>query len=172
MQTVYIKGLPGAGKTFVIDTIHNIVKTITGSNTADLVSAPLGCVATLVNRSTHCRCMSIPVGKKAIKGTANVKTTNSNRLKHLRESTSRLNCRLMDKHSMMGRIDWAWAMHRNEELCRPTPAVVDEEFNEVPSNATILNEDNNNANNTGNESTTLDEEAHQHPWGGVPFVYS
>eukprot|EP00956_Cyclotella_meneghiniana_P021660 scaffold39661_cov63-Cyclotella_meneghiniana.AAC.20 len=88
MQTIYVEGLPGTGKTFLINTLSNIVKTVTGSNTSYSASAPTGCAASLTNDSTHCRCMSIPVGvgKKATKETSNVETTNSNRLKHLRKS--------------------------------------------------------------------------------------
>ena len=67
------------------------------------------------------------------------------------------------------------AKHRNEELRRPTPAVLDEEFNEVHNDAIALEDDDDNDDNSitaTEEMMTLDEEVHQRPWGGLQFVYS
>ena len=167
MQTIYVEGLPGVGKTFVINTLRNIIKIIAGKNDADAASAPTGCAAALIDGSTHARLMSIPVGKKAVKAPTNMVTTNANKLKHMKKMCSVLVARLMDEHSMMGLQDWAWAKHRNEELRRPSPPVMDEEFNEVS-----VNQNNVNLNEPDNTTFILDENTRMRQWGGIPFIYS
>jgi hypothetical protein len=49
MQTIYVEGLPGTGKTFIINTLCNVVKIIYRSNVADAASAPTGCAAALID---------------------------------------------------------------------------------------------------------------------------
>ncbi len=116
MQTIYDKGLPGTGKTFIINTLRNIVKIIYRSNVADAASAPIGCAAALIDGSTHARMMKIPIGREAVKAPSSIQTTNSNQLKYLQDKFRSLITILMDEHSMMRRNDWGWARARNEQL--------------------------------------------------------
>ena len=58
-----IEGKPGTGKSFVLKTIRNITRQLTNSNNADMASAPTGYAAALIDRTNHCRCNSISVGK-------------------------------------------------------------------------------------------------------------
>lgn len=160
MQTVYLEGLPGTGKTFVINTIRNIVKSITKSNHADAAVAPTGCAASLIEGSTMARFFSLPVGKKATKAPSNIETTNVNRIKFLTQRLRRVSTLLMDEHSMMGEQVWGWVKHRCEELRRPSPTVTDEEFNEVNDGDQQMDED----------IVQLDEEVHNRPYGGIPSV--
>jgi hypothetical protein len=67
MQTIYVEGLPGTGKTFIINTLRNIVKIIYRSNVADAASAPTECTAALIEGSTHARMMKISIGREAVK---------------------------------------------------------------------------------------------------------
>ena len=167
MQTIYVEGLPGVGKTFLINTLRNIIKIIAGRNDADAASAPTGCAAALIDGSTHARLMSIPVGRNAVKAPTNLVNTNANKLQYLKASCSALDARLMDEHSMMGLQDWAWAKYRNEELRRKSPPVMDEELNEVS-----VNQDNVNLNDHVDATLPLDDQTHERQWGGIPFLYS
>ncbi len=63
-QFVYVEGLPGIGKTFVINTIWNMTCIIHNTNRADLASAPTGCAAALIDGSTHCRVAAILTGER------------------------------------------------------------------------------------------------------------
>ncbi len=125
VQTIYVEGLPGTGKTFIINTLYNIVKIIYHSNVVDAASAPSGCAAALIDGSTHTRMKKIPVGGEAVKSPSSIQTTNSNQLKYLQDKFRSLIAILMDEHSMMGHIDWGWARVRNKQLQKPSPAVID-----------------------------------------------
>ena len=63
-QNIYVEGLPGTGKTFIIKTLRNMIRKIHKSNHCDIASAPTGCATALINGSTHARSMSLPVEKK------------------------------------------------------------------------------------------------------------
>jgi hypothetical protein len=101
IQTIYVEGLPGTGKTFIINTLCNIVKIIFCSNVADAASAPKGCAAALIDRSTHVRMMKIPVGREAAKAPLSIQTTNLNQLKYLHDKFRSLITILMDEHMGM-----------------------------------------------------------------------
>lgn len=76
-QCIYVEGLPGVGKTFVINTIRNITRIIYNSNRADLASAPTGCAAALIDGSTHCWAAAIPTGKRLYKAPTNIAISNA-----------------------------------------------------------------------------------------------
>jgi hypothetical protein len=163
MQTIYVEGLPGVGKTFLINTLRNICKNILQNNNADAASAPTGCAAALIDGSTHARMMAIPVGKDATKAPTHLVSSNSNYLQHLKKRFTDIFALFMDEHSMMGLQDWAWAKYRNEEFRGLCPPVMDEESNE------LLVDD------SGNENvweSVLDPVTRQRPWGGIPLIYS
>ena len=54
-ENVFAEGLPGTGKTFVIQTTRNISIAIKGHNSADMASAPTGCAASIILGNTNCR---------------------------------------------------------------------------------------------------------------------
>ena len=159
MQTIYVEGLPGTGKTFIINTLHNIVEIIYHSNDADAASGPTGCAAALIDGSTHTRMMKIPVRRESLKAPSSIMTTNSNQLKYLQDKFRSLIAILMDEHSMMGCNGWGWARAWNEQLRQPCPAVMDKEHNKV-----VIND--------VDDSFNLDEEVHMRQWGGIPLYYS
>ena len=121
MQNVLVEGLPGTGKTFVINTLRNMIRKMHKTNNCDIASAPTGCAAALINGSTHARSMALPVGKKANLPPSNIEVTNLERIKYLRDSHQLLIARIMDESSMLGMLYWAWLRHRHEELRRPPP---------------------------------------------------
>jgi hypothetical protein len=171
MQNVYVEGLPGTGKTFVINTLRNMIRKIYKSNNRDIASAPTGCAAALINGSTHARSMSLPVGKKAKECPSNIETTHLDRIKYLRECHRLLIARTMDESSMLGQLYWGWMRHRHEEMRRPVGRITDEEFNDVK------NEDDQEQNIAANVDDGLVQlalpmEMTDRPWGGVPFIYS
>ena len=81
MQKIYVEGLPGTGKTFIINTLCNIIKIIYHSNDADAASAPMGYTAALTDGSTHARIIKISIRIEAVKAPSSIMTTNSNQLK-------------------------------------------------------------------------------------------
>jgi hypothetical protein len=165
MQNVYVEGLPGTGKTFVINTIRNMIRKIYKSNRRDAASAPTGCAAALINGSTHARSMSLPVGKKAKLPPSNIDVTNLDRIKYLRDSHKHLIARIMDESSMLGQLYWAWLKHRHEELRRPVGRITDEEFNDI-------DDEEQDHVDPGIVPIDLTTDITSRPWGGVPFIYS
>ena len=165
-QNIYVEGLPGTGKTFIIKTLRNMIRKIHKSNHCDIASAPTGCAAALINGSTHARSMSLPVGKKATQCPSNIEDTNLERINFLRDTHRKLKARIMDEHSMLWQLYWAWMKHRHEELRRSVGKITDEEFNEIDSG-----EHPGEANEVNGEPE-LPNELTDRPWGGVLYTYS
>ena len=130
VEFLFVEGLPGVGKTFVILTTRNITLVIEGRISADMASAPTGCAAKLIHGKTTCRCSDIPTGKKLQKKPSNSTSINATQVKVMRKAKSNVIYRTMDEHSMNGRATWAWIEHRHEEH-RRTYDVIDAEMNTV-----------------------------------------
>ena len=62
--TVKIQGLPGTGKTFIANTIHNININLNPMFLLYTCCAPTGCAASLFNGTTHHQLFNIPIGNK------------------------------------------------------------------------------------------------------------
>ena len=153
MQSVYIEGLPGVGKTHCILTIQNMTRVINNTNTADMSSAPTGCAASLIHASTNCRVGYIPTGDKFYKAPSNALMSNHEELMASRKSYCSVITRIIDEHSMMGRPDYAWYKHRNEELRRPMN-VLDAEGEGITVH---------------HDSVLLHQEIYSRPHGGIPI---
>ena len=102
-QLVWIEGLPGVGKTFVILTLRNIVRNIHQRNSADLATAPTGCAAAHIHGSTNTRSYSIPIGEEAKKPPKNLSSSNKKKLEELSKLHRKVTAYLDDEHSMDSR---------------------------------------------------------------------
>jgi hypothetical protein len=72
-----------------------------------------------------------------------------------RKSYCAVKTRLYDEHSMMGRPDWAWIKHRNEEFRRPMDVL------DAGGEGQIRHHD----------SVLLEEDIYSRPHGGIPMIY-
>ncbi|KAL7554626.1 hypothetical protein ACHAWF_018133 [Thalassiosira exigua] len=160
-QRILVEGLPGVGKSWVINTLRNTVRLLHGTKHADMASTPTGCSASLVDGSTHFRALSVPVGKALNKAPTNSAESNRDRIKEARVRMSRIIAWFQDEHSMTGRNMWGWLRHRAEEYRRPKQVIDDSGAHEG------------NLNNLTSESDgDLPPEVYNRPWGGIPFIYS
>lgn len=159
MQNVFVEGLPGVGKTFVIRTVSNMTKVIKGRNDSVMVSAPTGCAASLIDGSTHNRSLTIPVGKELFKAPSNIKTTNANAVKAKHIATSSVHALLKDEHSMDGLPTWGWIEHRTSEFRSSECLVIDKE-----GNVEVVQID--------ESFPTVPEEISNRPFGGIPYIMS
>ena len=103
----WVEGKPGTGKSFVTKTLQNITRIIAQRNPSDLVSAPTGCAAALINATTRNRCSSIPIGNAFQKSPTNLTSADPNKVSALKTLFSRAILRMMDEHSMSGRAMFA-----------------------------------------------------------------
>ena len=116
MQLVFCEGEPGTGKTFVVTTMRNMMRNLYQHNAADMTSAQTGNAAALIQGSTHYRALHIPVGTKIFEAPSAMGETNDTKAKASRRRLSNVVSYFMDKHSMVGRVLFAWIAHRHAEL--------------------------------------------------------
>ena len=163
-QTVFVEGLPGVGKTFLIRTLRNITKIITNRNDSVMASAPTGCAASMIDGSTHNRQLGVPCGKSLAKAPSNMKVSNA--MDARARITAMRNCYtyLEDEHSMKGRPQWGWVEHRQAELRRDKP-VLDNAGNEL-----VLEESSDD--NPLPPMPKVPEEIASRPHGGIPYLLS
>ena len=124
--------LLGVGKTFVILTIRNIVRTICGRNTADIATAPTGCAASLINGSTHHSIFKIPTKKKDLQKSPFVRA--SSNVRDTRAFNHRLsiaNTFIRDEHSMVSAEIEAWIEHQMRMARQPPSQVYDDDMEPV-----------------------------------------
>ena len=124
----WVEGKPGTGKSFATKTLRNITRMITQRNSSDLVSAPTGCAAALINATTHNRCSSIPIGNAFQRSPINLTSADPNKVTAMQIQFCRALLQMMDEHSMNDRAMFAWLRHRCEEARRPVH-IIDEEGN-------------------------------------------
>ena len=62
-MNIKIQDLPGTGKTFIINTIRNIVIRLFLKSTCYFSCVSTRCAASLINGQTHHKLVNIPVGK-------------------------------------------------------------------------------------------------------------
>ena len=134
-ENLFVEGVAGSGKTFVIMTDRNITVAVEGRNSAEMASAPTGCAASITRAKTNCRASNLPyrgcdLRKKPHDSTA----TNSRITQAIRRLLSKVVFRQMDEHSMNGREHWAWLEHRHAEH-RVIAHVLDENMNVVQFDA-------------------------------------
>ena len=84
-EFLWVEGLDGVGKTFIIQLMRNITRNIEGRNSSDLTSAPTGCAAKILSAKTHCRSSDVPTGTKLTKTPANDSTMNLERSQEMRK---------------------------------------------------------------------------------------
>ena len=130
MEFLFVEGLAGVGKTFVILTMRNITRKIEGRNSADMATAPTGCAASLIHGQTTYRASNLPCGPALQVAPSNSANLGANQLKVMRHVHSGIVLRTKDEHSMDGRALWGWLEHRTREF-RQTCHTVDEEMNVI-----------------------------------------
>ena len=151
---VKVQGLPGTGKTFVINTNRNVTRNIFQSNSNDITCAPTACAASLINGSTHCRVFKIPIGRQLYNSPTDL--TFNGHLNDINQWVSKwCSCfsLFMDEDSMSGRQYWSFFKHRTEESRRP-------KFMEDGDGHIIQNDH------------PIHPDVYNRPWGGIPIVYS
>ena len=144
----YVQGNPGTGKSYVIRTLNNCLRMITGAMDRVLNLAPTGCAASLIGGKTTNRGVKMPTGKKL---TERVDETLPGKTKEVTEfctAMSRIWMLIKDEHSMDPRAAWAWVEARTR-LARHR----------------VNLDDPNNPHNTF-------EQISFRPFGGIPFVFS
>ena len=62
-MTVKIQGLPGTGKTFIVNTIRNIDINLNSTLLSYTCCTPTGCAASLINKTTYHQLFNVPIGK-------------------------------------------------------------------------------------------------------------
>lgn len=130
-ENLFVEGVAGSGKTFVIMTKRNITIAIEGRNSADMASAPTGCATSLIRAKTNCRACNLPPSGNALRKKPHDSTTRNARITQaLRHVLSKVVLRQMDEHSMNGKDHWAWLEHRHAEH-RVIAHVLDENMNVV-----------------------------------------
>jgi hypothetical protein len=152
---LFAEGLPGTGKSRMLKTMRNIVRSVKRNNYAELTSAPTGVAASLIDATTHCRSCYLPTGKDFSKVPIQISATKSNSILHLKRHHQQLFLRAFDEHSMTGRKSFAWLKHRLEELRRP------QETYDTAGNAIEIS-----------NHHPLPPDVYNRPFGGVPFVFS
>jgi hypothetical protein len=61
-RRILVAGLPGVGKTWIINTLRNITRLLYKRNLADMATTPTGSLAALIQGKTHFRAPNIPTG--------------------------------------------------------------------------------------------------------------
>ena len=150
-QRVLIEGLPGVGKTWLINTMRNVTRQLWKSNRVDMASTPTGCSAALVNGSTHYRLLGIPAGMKLNETPTNTSETKVTQIKEACARLSRIKLWCQDEHSMCGRSMLGWLKARSEEYRQPVSEYLDTDDSDGISD--------------------LPAEVSSRPWGGIPFIY-
>ena len=155
---IKIQGKPGTGKSFVINTMRNITKSLFKSNKCDEATAPTGCAASLINGKTHFRSLRIPVASKKFHDvTTNVVISNAVTSKGWHDRWRQIFLFIMDEDSMAGRPFWAWFKHRLEQARGPT--LIENDGNgESMSQVAVM--------------YPIPDDLYNRAWGGVPIVCS
>ena len=134
---MWVEGLAGIGKTFVIQSLRHTPRNVKGRNSSDLTSAPTGCAAKILSAKTYCRSSDLPTGSKLAKAPANDSTINLERLQEMRKVMTDIVVRIFDEHSMNGRSHWVWLEHKHQEHRRPVNAL-DSDMNILHHDISVL----------------------------------
>ena len=168
-RRVLVEGLPGVGKSWIINTMRNITRLLFNCNGADVASTPTGCSAALIDGKTHFRLMSIPTGAAFKKVPSNMIESNRDRIEAARMTMSRVAAWFMDEHSMNGREMFAWLKHRAKELRRPQTVIPRESNCEEDDTLRHVQHD---QVPLSSRHISLPSDVHKRPWGGIPFIYT
>ena len=114
-ENLFVEGVAGSGKTFVIMTTRNITIAVENRNSADMASAPTGCAASLIRAKTNCRSCNLPAGPTIHKKPHHSTAKGTRTTQALRRVMSAVVYRQMDEHSMNGRVHWGWLEYRHAE---------------------------------------------------------
>ena len=77
-------------------------------NSCDMVSAPTGCAAGIIDGATHFRSNSIPTKQAFVGPITNINSSKVDLLRYLKRRFVDLWLRIMDEHSQAGRPMWGW----------------------------------------------------------------
>ena len=159
-QHVLIEGLPGVGKSWIIKVIQAINYSIHKSKLAVVASAPTGCAAALIGGSTNARSSFIPTGKAFTKPPSDRTVTNVSEYRATRRRFCSIKTRLYDESSMMGKGDWGWIKHRNEEFRQQGVAVLDSD-----EQGELVEQE-----QTQDAGLILPLDVSERPHGGIPYI--
>ena len=139
----YIQGNPGAGKSFVVNTMRNLVRNFFQSKERDIAVTPTGCSAALIRATTSTRGLKIPTGRQLKQAVSDKLPGTAASISFFAENLQSCFQLTDDESSMKSRQQNAWAEGRCSTLRRSETA-------------------------TGK----VDPRVARRTWGGIPVVNS
>ena len=134
-ENLFVEGVAGSGKTFVILTERNITIAVERRNSSEIASAPTGCAASIIRAKTNCRASNLPHRECDLRKKPHDSSVSNSRITQAtRRLLSKVVFRQMDEHSMNGREHWTWLEHRHAEH-RITAHVIDDNMNVIQFDA-------------------------------------
>ena len=129
---VMVQGNPGTGKTFIIKTVLNAIRLVSGTMAAAQPTAPTGCAASLANGKTLNRFFHFPFGKKVQQPPFDFTNKSTSSVESYLRDMQSLFGYLSDEWSMKSRSSFAWEEHRLSKGRRDLVANADRKFGGVP----------------------------------------